>query len=141
MRLWDAAGRAAKGAKRRREGDDEGGEEEENGRARPGGATLLRGHSAAVYGVDVSLDGQLLLSASGDGTLRLWSTELAANLVAYRCARPHSPCLQPCVHLFSALLCCLEQCPAEGYVWAGSRRPARLLCGLGTCSGGRWVSW
>ena len=45
---------------------------------------MLRGHSRAVYGVDVSPDAQLLLSASGDGTVRLWSAELAAALVAYR---------------------------------------------------------
>ena len=31
------------------------------------GVTHLLGHSAAVYGVDYSSDGQLLFSASGDG--------------------------------------------------------------------------
>ena len=50
------------------------------------GASVLRGHSQAVYGVDVSPDAQLLLSCSGDGTVRLWSAELGANLVAYRWA-------------------------------------------------------
>lgn len=34
------------------------------------GVTHLRGHSAAVYGVDYSPDGQLLFSASGDGCAR-----------------------------------------------------------------------
>lgn len=46
--------------------------------------SLLWGHSAAVYGLDYSPDQQLLFTSSADGTVRLWSTELAANLVAYR---------------------------------------------------------
>lgn len=50
------------------------------------GASIFRGHSRPVYAVSFSQDGQLLLSASGDGTVRLWSTELSANLVAYRSA-------------------------------------------------------
>lgn len=48
------------------------------------GSAILRGHSRPVYGLDFSLDERLLLSASGDGTVRLWSTEVGANLVAYR---------------------------------------------------------
>ena len=48
------------------------------------GGVILRGHSRPVYGLDFSLDERLLLSASGDGTVRLWSTEIAANLMAYR---------------------------------------------------------
>lgn len=48
-------------------------------------SACLRGHTGAVYGVDFTPDQQLLLSASADGTVRLWSTELAANLAAYRC--------------------------------------------------------
>ena len=51
-----------------------------------GGATMLWGHSAAVNAVDFSPDLRLLFSASVDGTVRLWSLGLAANLVAYRCA-------------------------------------------------------
>ncbi|KAK9828987.1 hypothetical protein WJX72_003246 [[Myrmecia] bisecta] len=46
--------------------------------------TYLRGHSAAVYGLDYSTDHQLLYSGSADGTVRLWSTEIGANLAAYR---------------------------------------------------------
>lgn len=48
--------------------------------------SLLWGHSGAVYGLDYSPDQQLLYTSSADGTVRLWSTELAANLVAYRCS-------------------------------------------------------
>ena len=47
---------------------------------------MLWGHSAAVNAVDFSPDLRLLFSASVDGTVRLWSLGLAANLVAYRCA-------------------------------------------------------
>ena len=56
------------------------------GMALEGGATMLWGHSAAVNAVDFSPDLRLLFSASVDGTIRLWSLGLAANLVAYRCA-------------------------------------------------------
>ena len=48
------------------------------------GVSLLWGHSAAVYGLDYTPDHQLLFTTSADGTVRLWSTELAVNLVAYR---------------------------------------------------------
>ena len=54
------------------------------GMALEGGATMLWGHSAAVNAVDFSPDLRLLFSASVDGTVRLWSLGLAANLVAYR---------------------------------------------------------
>lgn len=46
--------------------------------------SLLWGHSGAVYGLDYSPDQQLLYTSSADGTVRLWSTELGVNLVAYR---------------------------------------------------------
>lgn len=46
--------------------------------------SLLWGHSGAVYSLDYTPDQQLLLTSSADGTVRLWSTELAVNLVAYR---------------------------------------------------------
>ena len=55
------------------------------------GVTCLRGHTGAVYGVDFSPDQQLLLSASADSTVRLWSTELGANLVMYRHAPSDTP--------------------------------------------------
>lgn len=82
VRLWDATrtGAAREGGKR--PWDDDNDDEDAAGRA--SNVTVLRGHSQAVYGVDVSLDRQYLLSASGDGTVRLWSTELSANLVAYK---------------------------------------------------------
>ncbi len=67
VRVYDASKRAANGAKP--QGDE---------------ATVLRGHSRPVYGLDFSMDSRLLLSSSGDGTVRLWSTDLFANLVAYR---------------------------------------------------------
>ncbi|EIE22407.1 putative TAF5 [Coccomyxa subellipsoidea C-169] len=67
VRVYDASKRAANGAKP--QGDE---------------AIVLRGHSRPVYGLDFSMDSRLLLSSSGDGTVRLWSTDLFANLVAYR---------------------------------------------------------
>ena len=68
VRVYDASKAPLKGVKSQR---DE--------------ASVLRGHSRPVYGLDFSPDSSLLLSASGDGTVRLWSTDLFANLVAYRC--------------------------------------------------------
>jgi len=54
--------------------------------AAAGGSAVshLWGHSGAIYGLDYSPDQQLLYTSSADGTVRLWSTELAVNLVAYR---------------------------------------------------------
>lgn len=46
--------------------------------------SVLWGHSGAVYGLDYTPDRQLLYTSSADGTVRLWSTEMAVNLVAYR---------------------------------------------------------
>ncbi|GAB4823536.1 hypothetical protein N2152v2_010582 [Parachlorella kessleri] len=46
--------------------------------------TNLSGHSGPVYGLDYSPDNQLLFSCSADGSVRLWSMEVRANLVAYR---------------------------------------------------------
>ena len=54
---------------------------------KPESTSFLRGHTGAVFGVDFSLDQELLFSASADGSVRLWSTELAANLAAYRYTR------------------------------------------------------
>ncbi len=54
--------------------------------AAAGGSAVshLWGHSGAIYGLNYSPDQQLLYTSSADGTVRLWSTELAVNLVAYR---------------------------------------------------------
>lgn len=43
----------------------------------------LIGHSGPVYAVDWSKCSRYLLSASGDGNIRLWSANLKADLVAY----------------------------------------------------------
>lgn len=60
--------------------------------AAEGGSAVshLWGHSGAIYGLDYSPDQQLLYTSSADGTVRLWSTELAVNLVAYRYVPLHS---------------------------------------------------
>ncbi|KAL4432555.1 hypothetical protein ABPG77_000492 [Micractinium sp. CCAP 211/92] len=46
--------------------------------------STFHGHSAPVFGLDFSPDNQLLFSASGDGTVRLWSLEVQANLAVYK---------------------------------------------------------
>jgi len=52
-----------------------------------GQQTLLRAHEGPVYTVRLSNDNQFLLSGSADSTVRLWSTELRSNLVAYKAHR------------------------------------------------------
>jgi len=44
----------------------------------------LVGHSGPVYSVAFSPDNRYLLSASADGTVRLWLVETASNLVCYK---------------------------------------------------------
>ena len=73
MRIYDLQGGAEQNGQLGSDADMPGSE-----------STLLRGHSAAVYGIDYSHDGQLLFTSSGDATVRLWSSELKACMVAYR---------------------------------------------------------
>ncbi|XP_074263123.1 transcription initiation factor TFIID subunit 5 [Silene latifolia] len=46
--------------------------------------TLFRGHSGPVYSASFSPLGDFILSSSADSTVRLWSTNLNANLVCYK---------------------------------------------------------
>ena len=53
----------------------------------PPPVTILRGHAGPVYGVDflgAPPGAPIALSASGDGTLRAWSTDARAALAVYR---------------------------------------------------------
>ena len=82
----------------------------------------LWGHSGAVYGLDYSPDQQLLYTSSADGTVRLWSTELAVNLVAYRCPSTQSlaetvyvcACVCPCVCACVCARVCACVCAQSG---------------------------
>ena len=51
--------------------------------SRPSYAALL-GHSGSVFGLSLSSDQRFLLSSSDDSTIRLWHTDTARNLVAYK---------------------------------------------------------
>lgn len=46
--------------------------------------TLFQGHSGPVYASTFSPFGDFILSSSADSTIRLWSTNLNANLVCYK---------------------------------------------------------
>jgi transcription initiation factor TFIID subunit 5 len=45
---------------------------------------VMRGHSDPVYACSLSPDYKHVLSASGDGTVRLWNLGMKANLACYR---------------------------------------------------------
>ena len=45
--------------------------------------TTLYGHDGPVYGLSFSPDRRILYSAGCDGTVRMWATELGANLVIW----------------------------------------------------------
>jgi WD40 repeat protein len=49
--------------------------------------STLKGHSAPVWDVIFSLDGKLLVSAAGNGTVRFWDIKfsLGGKLVAFAC--------------------------------------------------------
>ncbi|CAL9775121.1 unnamed protein product [Musa acuminata subsp. burmannicoides] len=49
-----------------------------------GSCTLFHGHSGPIYSATFSPLGDFLLSSSSDSTIRLWSTNLNANLVCYK---------------------------------------------------------
>ncbi|XP_050363307.1 transcription initiation factor TFIID subunit 5 isoform X3 [Argentina anserina] len=53
-----------------------------NGGKRP--YTLFQGHSGPVHSATFSPLGDFILSSSADSTIRLWSTNLNANLVCYK---------------------------------------------------------
>ncbi|KNC53215.1 transcription initiation factor TFIID subunit 5 [Thecamonas trahens ATCC 50062] len=46
-------------------------------------SVVLHGHSGPVYGLSFSPDSRFFVSASQDGTARLWSMETRTNLVVY----------------------------------------------------------
>jgi transcription initiation factor TFIID subunit 5 len=83
--------------------------------APPEPVSHLFGHTGAVTGVCFSHDDALLFSASSDCTVRLWSTELAHNLVVFK---GH-------VHPVWSV----DACPL-GYYFAsgGADRAARVWC-------------
>ncbi|URD75900.1 transcription initiation factor TFIID subunit [Musa troglodytarum] len=49
-----------------------------------GSYTLFHGHCGPIYSATFSPLGDFLLSSSSDSTIRLWSTNLNANLVCYK---------------------------------------------------------
>lgn len=45
----------------------------------------LYGHAGSITALSFTPDQQMLLSASTDGTVRLWTTQWHKNLAAYKC--------------------------------------------------------
>ncbi|KAL0718198.1 hypothetical protein Bca4012_067520 [Brassica carinata] len=82
IKVWDMAkiGQAGSGAL---QGESDSNDQNvgPNGRRN---YTLLLGHSGPVYSATFSPPGDFVLSSSADTTIRLWSTQLNANLVCYK---------------------------------------------------------
>jgi transcription initiation factor TFIID subunit 5 len=77
--------------------------------------THLRGHSGAVYAVDVGPGARLAFSGGADGTLRAWSVGARAPVAAYR------------GHV--APIWSVAACPRGAYVaTGGADRAARVWC-------------
>ena len=78
-------------------------------------ATTLRGHSGAVYAVDVGPRSRLAFSGGADGTLRAWSVGARAPVAAYR------------GHVLP--IWAVAACPRGAYVaTGGADRAARVWC-------------
>lgn len=90
--------------------------------------THLPGHTAAVHDLAFTTDGQLLLTASADATVRAWSPELRRCLAAYRGHAFPVWSVRPCAHggYFAS-----GGADRTARIWAtevGSR-PLRILAG------------
>ncbi|XP_062084415.1 transcription initiation factor TFIID subunit 5-like isoform X2 [Humulus lupulus] len=84
LKIWDMAKLGQQAVGSVLQGDDDANPNEfgSNGGKRP--YTLFQGHSGPVYSASFSPMGDFILSSSADSTIRLWSTELNANLVCYK---------------------------------------------------------
>ncbi|KAL6765640.1 WD40-repeat-containing domain protein [Haematococcus lacustris] len=59
-------------------------EDAEDDEAAPSGISYLYGHTGPVHSLDFTHDARMLLSASTDGSVRLWSSELGTGLTVFR---------------------------------------------------------
>ncbi|XP_062113790.1 transcription initiation factor TFIID subunit 5-like [Humulus lupulus] len=84
LKIWDMAKLGQQAVGSVLQGDDDANPNEfgSNGGKRP--YTLFQGHSGPVYSASFSPMGDFILSSSADSTIRLWRTELNANLVCYK---------------------------------------------------------
>jgi len=92
------------------------------------GPLILRGHSQPVYGLSWAPEQQHLLSASGDGTVRLWDVAASRNVCVYR-APTDVPvwdvAFAPVGHYFAS-----GSYDRVARVWSTNRtQPVRLLVG------------
>lgn len=112
VRLWDAKATGTSGS---------------DAAGLGGRPVRLIGHSGPVYTVDWSKCSRYVLSGSGDGAIRLWSTTMKTDLVAYRshnfpvwCAR-----FSPLDHYFIS-----GSHDRTGRIWTTDRvYPLRILAG------------
>ncbi|KAK9947196.1 hypothetical protein M0R45_012630 [Rubus argutus] len=86
LKVWDMAkiGQQSAGSILQGENDTVSSEQVtgSNGGKRP--YTLFQGHSGPVYSATFNPLGDFILSSAADSTIRLWSTNLNANLVCYK---------------------------------------------------------
>ncbi|PAV76518.1 hypothetical protein WR25_13645 [Diploscapter pachys] len=90
----------------------------------PSPNVMLTGHSGPIYSVNFSPDRRLLLSSSGDNTVRIWSLDTQRNVVVYRTPSP----------IWQAQFCnrgyyfCTGGADGQAALWCTERmHPLRLL--------------
>lgn len=100
----------------------------DGGEQAPEGPLIMRGHSQPVHGVSWAPEQQHLLSASSDGTVRLWDVAASRNVCVYRSPTDvpvWDVSFAPVGHYFAS-----GSYDRVGRVWCTNRtQPVRLLVG------------
>src|SRR5262249_8819661 len=78
---------------------------------------ILEGHTAAITGVSLSAEGQLLASRSLDGTMRLWRTDTWETVAVLPAGISERDSVIPAFHPRLPILAGLGEQTAELHIW------------------------